>query len=465
MEQQDTAVPDLVERDPDDIFFRPSEFRKDVVLAVWEKAEDGPEPNTKLDWRTGKVVGPWVPGESRDGIWDMGHIVPWHKVVDRLQYNNSRRLPENKMTRDEVIDEFNDISNLGVEDPETNRALGINSTRQKVERLEGVAEEAVLFADLPPEKQIVKAATYRETVAQKKQALDAKLTAEREPMSDKDNKTESLEIELPKRVIVWDTETTGFHPDPKSGDMHYIVEIAAVELVDGKPTGREFHQYIKPPRSVPPGAVRVHGLDDEFLADKPPFGDIAKDFIDFIGDSPLVAHNASFDMRFINSELARNGHDIIGSERKIDSLRLARNLLPDLEDHDLDHLAKHYKVDTSERDEHHGGLIDTRILAKVYAKLAEEAKLRNMPLFGGELVGLDTEPAIVFPSQLANQLLKAASQRTDAVLVDEANLQASKLCRYENAQAPLLRGEGETAEQGHAARVANDRGGDVGLSA
>jgi DNA polymerase III subunit epsilon len=122
------------------------------------------------------------------------------------------------------------------------------------------------------------------------------------------------------REIVIDTETTGL--DPLSG--HRVVEIGAVELVDHAPTGRTFHCYLNPERAMPADAIAVHGLTSEFLADKPPFDHVADDFLAFVGDAPLVAHNAGFDIVFLNAELKRAAKPPIATERVVDTLVLAR---------------------------------------------------------------------------------------------------------------------------------------------
>lgn len=165
------------------------------------------------------------------------------------------------------------------------------------------------------------------------------------------------------REIVWDTETTGF--DPEAGDR--LVEIGAVELNNHMPTGRVFHQYINPERAMPQGAFEVHGLGDEFLADKPLFKSIAQSFIDFIGDAKLVAHNADFDMKFINAELKWAGFDQIPMTRKIDTLEMARKKFPGAQA-SLDALCRKFGVDNSAR-EKHGALLDAEILAEVYLEL------------------------------------------------------------------------------------------------
>jgi DNA polymerase-3 subunit epsilon len=165
------------------------------------------------------------------------------------------------------------------------------------------------------------------------------------------------------REIVWDTETTGF--DPESGDR--LVEIGAVELFNHMPTGNVYHQYINPERSMPQDAFAVHGLGDEFLADKPVFKKIAQDFLDFIGDARIVAHNAKFDMRFINAELKWVGIKLIPMSQSLDTLEIARKKFPGAQN-SLDALCCRFGIDNSAR-EKHGALLDSEILAEVYLEL------------------------------------------------------------------------------------------------
>jgi DNA polymerase-3 subunit epsilon len=165
------------------------------------------------------------------------------------------------------------------------------------------------------------------------------------------------------REIVLDTETTGLDPD--AGDR--IVEIGAVELVNHLPTGRTYHQYINPERDMPEEAFQVHGLSNEFLADKPRFAEIAGEFLDFIGDAKLVIHNASFDMRFLNAELDWAGFPRIEWSRAIDTLAIARQKFPGAPA-SLDALCRRFGVDNSNRTLH-GALLDSQILAEVYLEL------------------------------------------------------------------------------------------------
>ena len=165
------------------------------------------------------------------------------------------------------------------------------------------------------------------------------------------------------REIVLDTETTGLDPE----DGHRIVEIGAVELFNHLPTGQSFHRYINPERPMPPEAQEIHGLDDRFLADKPPFAAVVEEFLTFLGDARLIIHNASFDMRFINAELRRAGRPVLGGERALDTLAMARSRFPGAPS-SLDALCRRFGIDNSAR-EKHGALLDSELLAEVYLEL------------------------------------------------------------------------------------------------
>jgi DNA polymerase-3 subunit epsilon len=165
------------------------------------------------------------------------------------------------------------------------------------------------------------------------------------------------------REIVLDTETTGF--DPESGDR--IVEIGAVELMGHVPTGNTYHQYINPERDMPQEAFEVHGLSEEFLRDKPVFAQIAKDFLDFVGDAKLVIHNASFDMKFLNAELGWLNLPRLPMDQAIDTLMIARKKFPG-SPASLDALCRRFGIDNSARTLH-GALLDSEILAEVYLEL------------------------------------------------------------------------------------------------
>jgi DNA polymerase III subunit epsilon len=165
------------------------------------------------------------------------------------------------------------------------------------------------------------------------------------------------------REIILDTETTGFKPE----EGHRIVEIGAVELVNHIPTGEFFHVYINPEMAMPKDAESVHGLSDKFLKDKPVFKAIADDFLRFIGDAPLVIHNADFDMEFLNAELGYLGFETLPKARAIDTVAMARKKFP-MAPASLDALCKRFGIDNSKRTKH-GALLDAELLAEVYLEL------------------------------------------------------------------------------------------------
>jgi DNA polymerase III subunit epsilon len=167
------------------------------------------------------------------------------------------------------------------------------------------------------------------------------------------------------RELVFDTETTG--TDPERGDR--IVEIGFVELIDLVPTGVTFHRYVNPQRDVPEEVVRVHGLTNAFLIDKPVFGDpsVVEEMLAFMGDTPLVAHNAEFDRRFLNGEFKRLNLPEIDKSRCIDTLAIARKKFPGAPA-SLDALCRRFNIDKSAR-EKHGALLDSQLLAAVYLEL------------------------------------------------------------------------------------------------
>src|SRR6201987_5785266 len=165
------------------------------------------------------------------------------------------------------------------------------------------------------------------------------------------------------REIVLDTETTGL--DPLRGDR--LVEVGCVEMINRMPTGQTFHRYINPEREMAAEAFAVHGLSTEFLADKPFFHEMVEEFLAFIGDAPLVIHNASFDISFINAELDRIKRPPIPRERLVDTLLLARRKHPGVSNR-LDDLCSRYAIDNSHRTKH-GALLDAELLAEVYIDL------------------------------------------------------------------------------------------------
>jgi DNA polymerase-3 subunit epsilon len=173
------------------------------------------------------------------------------------------------------------------------------------------------------------------------------------------------------REIVFDTETTGLNP--AGGDR--MVEIGCIEIFNRIETGRNFHAYFNPERPMPSEAEAVHGLSNIFLSDKPFFGDRADELLDFIEDSPLVAHNAGFDFSFLNFELERCGRSAVCTSRMVDTLTLARARHPGAK-HSLDALCTRFGVDRSHRVKH-GALLDAQLLAQVYVELT-----------GGRQIGL-----------------------------------------------------------------------------
>jgi DNA polymerase-3 subunit epsilon len=165
------------------------------------------------------------------------------------------------------------------------------------------------------------------------------------------------------REIVLDTETTGLDPD----DGHRLVEIGCVEMANGVPTGITWHRYFNPQRDMPQEAFAVHGLSAQFLSDKPLFRELAEEFLSFVGDARLVIHNAGFDMRFLNAELARLGKPMLPLDRVVDTLAMARRRHPGARA-SLDELCQRYGIDNSKRVKH-GALLDAEILAEVYIEL------------------------------------------------------------------------------------------------
>lgn len=183
------------------------------------------------------------------------------------------------------------------------------------------------------------------------------------------------------REIIFDTETTGL--SFSGGDR--MVEIGCVEMVNRVETGRTYHAYFHPERPMPVEAFRVHGLSEAFLSDKPRFHEKVEDLLEFLGDSMLVAHNASFDFGFLNGELGKLGRAVISMERMIDTVAMARQRHPGAK-HSLDALCSRYGIDRSHR-VMHGALLDAQLLAQVYVELT-----------GGRQIGLtlvaDDEPTV-----------------------------------------------------------------------
>ena len=195
------------------------------------------------------------------------------------------------------------------------------------------------------------------------------------------------------REIVFDTETTGLSPN----DGHRLVEIGCVEIVNRCETGRTFHKYINPERSMPSEAEAVHGLSAIFLSDKPCFHEIVDELIEFLGDAPLIAHNASFDFTFLNWELENCGREPVQMSRMVDTLAMARAKHPGAK-HSLDALCTRFGVDRSQRIKH-GALLDAELLTQVYVELC-----------GGRQIGLMLAHEVVAETSvtLSGSTIKAA---------------------------------------------------------
>ncbi len=207
------------------------------------------------------------------------------------------------------------------------------------------------------------------------------------------------------REIVMDTETTGL--DPRKGDR--LVEIGAIEMIDRAPTGREFHAFMNPERVVPPDAIAIHGITNEFLADKPRFAAIVDEFLTFIGESTLVIHNATFDIGFINAELERVAKPLLKMSRVIDTLPMARRKHP-AGPNSLDALCKRYGVDNSKRDKH-GAIVDSLLLVEVYIELLGERQtslgLASKEQAERKAVRASTTTARARPTPLPSRLSEA----------------------------------------------------------
>ncbi|MBB6124089.1 DNA polymerase III subunit epsilon [Sphingobium subterraneum] len=204
------------------------------------------------------------------------------------------------------------------------------------------------------------------------------------------------------REIIFDTETTGF--DPLTGDR--LVEIGCIELFNRVPTGTTFHRYYNPQRAMPAAAFAVHGLSDSFLADKPLFRDGAQELLDFLEDSPLVAHNARFDFGFLNHELSLCNRPEISLGRMIDTVAMARTLHPGAK-HSLDALCTRYGIDRSHRVKH-GALLDAELLAQLYIELT-----------GGRQIGLT----------LASEEDQREDERTTQLLVAVQTVRVTRPAR------------------------------------
>jgi DNA polymerase-3 subunit epsilon len=219
------------------------------------------------------------------------------------------------------------------------------------------------------------------------------------------------------REIILDTETTGF--DPLSG--HRLVEIGCVELINHLPSGVVFHRYVNPERDMPEEAFRVHGLSAEFLAGHGVFAEVVADFLEFIGDeAPLVIHNAEFDMRFINAELARLGFPAIPMARAIDTVAIARKRFPGAQAN-LDALCRRFEIDNTHRTRH-GALLDAELLAEVY-----------LQLIGGRQPGLELAVSGAGAAPAARVAREPRPPRPHAPSAAEAEAHQAFLTKIKNA--------------------------------
>lgn len=208
------------------------------------------------------------------------------------------------------------------------------------------------------------------------------------------------------REIVLDTETTGL--DPATGDR--LVEIGCVELLNQLPSGQVFHRYVNPERDMPDEAFKVHGLSAEFLAQHSVFAEVVAEFLAFIGDAPLVIHNAEFDMKFINAELRRLGFKPIPMSRTIDTVAIARRRFPGAQAN-LDALCRRFGIDNSSRTRH-GALLDAELLAEVYLELAG-GRQPGLELAAAAAAARRTGPAEPVPERIARPPRPHAPSETE----------------------------------------------------
>jgi len=222
-------------------------------------------------------------------------------------------------------------------------------------------------------------------------------------------------ITTPTRQIVLDTETTGMNKLGVHYEGHRIIEIGAVEVINRRLTGRNFHVYLKPDRLVDPEAFGVHGISDEFLADKPTFADIADDFLDYIRGGELVIHNATFDIGFMDYEFGMLGRDLPKTEtfcQITDTLQMARRLFPGKRN-SLDALSDRYLIDNSKRTLH-GALLDSEILAEVYLMMTGGQTTMSFSHEGDQNIGGDSQDIqrIVRPASGLKVLMASSDELT-----------------------------------------------------
>jgi DNA polymerase-3 subunit epsilon len=226
------------------------------------------------------------------------------------------------------------------------------------------------------------------------------------------------------REIVLDTETTGLDP----ADGHRVIDIGCVELVDHFPTGRTFQCYLDPERDVPDEVQKVHGITTAFLKDKPKFADVVDEFLEFIGDAPLVIHNASFDLKFLNSELRRLARPAIPLARAIDTIDIAKSKIPGAR-YSLDELCRRFGIDLTSRTLH-GALLDSQLTAQVYLELVggRQKRLLLAPLDEIEAAAIEVRVVRVRPVALVPRLTEAEREAHEAFVAKE--LGADPLWRW-----------------------------------
>ena len=228
------------------------------------------------------------------------------------------------------------------------------------------------------------------------------------------------------REVIFDTETTGL--DPQGGDR--LAEIGCIEMVNRVETGRTFHAYFNPERAMAAAAEAIHGLGDGFLADKPLFASKAAELLEFLGDSPLVAHNAGFDFGFLNMELGKCGLEPLGRERMVDTVALARVRHPGAKN-SLDALCTRYGIDRSHRTKH-GALLDAELLCQVYVELR-----------GGRQIGLElaAEGRETTAGSITGVVVTRTYRELRPHVADAAELAAHEVF-LETITAPLWRSQG-----------------------
>lgn len=221
------------------------------------------------------------------------------------------------------------------------------------------------------------------------------------------------------REIVLDTETTGFEP----ADGHRIVEIGCVELVEHLPTGKTYRCYLNPERAVPVDSQRIHGLSDEFLADKPKFSDVVDELLEFIGDAVLVIHNASFDLKFVNSELHRIGRAPIPYARAVDTIEIAKSKIPGAR-YSLDELCKRFGIDLTARTKH-GALLDAELTSQVYLELigGRQKKFSLTPIDRTDAIDDALRPIRVRPMPLPSRLSPAEAEAHARFILSELGVE------------------------------------------